>query len=267
MAKTLVISGTNYVANALDKVTFGGNVPCTGISLDSDTISITDYTPVIVGYTVTPEDTTDEIVWESSDTDVVTVENGAVTVVGIGTATITAACGNYSDSATVTVALSYIPDWLFAAISDNYSHSYYSNSGMMSRLSAYGAGAQAGEFVCLQGSGGEEKPVILFPKNTTHVKVTIGDPSNIYNNNDTRICFTKDESCGESGVLARGSKKVSEEVYNGKTTTEKIVAVPSGSDSMLFVTRIYPAAAEGTNPNTYSRDTVKIKIEFLASAE
>ncbi len=54
--------------------------------------------------TVYPEEAEDKtITWSSSDTDIVTVENGVVTAVAIGTATINAQAGNYMAECKVTV--------------------------------------------------------------------------------------------------------------------------------------------------------------------
>lgn len=53
--------------------------------------------------TLTPAGATGTITWASSDDTVATVENGVITGVAVGTATITATCGDYSDTCTVTV--------------------------------------------------------------------------------------------------------------------------------------------------------------------
>ena len=50
---------------------------------------------------MTPVDTTDSVIWSSSDENVATVNNGVVTIHGIGTATITATCGNQTATATI----------------------------------------------------------------------------------------------------------------------------------------------------------------------
>lgn len=103
MAKTLIIKGANYAANKLDTVSFE-SVPCTGISLSESTLSFASLTSSTLTATLTPADTTDTLMWASSDTDVATVVNGIVTAVGIGTATITATCGEQSATCAITVA-------------------------------------------------------------------------------------------------------------------------------------------------------------------
>lgn len=84
-------------------------VPCTGITLDKSTLTFTEEGSQTIVATVTPADTTDKVVWSSDAPGVATVENGVVTAVGDGTANITATCGNYSASCTVSVALPVNP--------------------------------------------------------------------------------------------------------------------------------------------------------------
>ena len=79
-------------------------VPCTGISLDQTSITFADSTPVTLVATLEPANTTDPVVWTSSNASVASVSNGVVTPTGNGTATITATCGNYSVTCAVTVS-------------------------------------------------------------------------------------------------------------------------------------------------------------------
>ena len=83
-----------------------------GTSLQATSLSIeeTAETIEVVGETVSltanvlPENTTDTIIWTSSDEDVATVDqNGVVTGVASGTTTITATAGSVSDTCEVTV--------------------------------------------------------------------------------------------------------------------------------------------------------------------
>jgi len=104
MANTLVLKSVDFSVNKIETVTFGETIPCTDISLDKSTESITSIggTKTIVA-TPTPANTTDSVIWSSSNNNVVTVAGGVVTAVGCGTATITATCGEQSDTCTFTV--------------------------------------------------------------------------------------------------------------------------------------------------------------------
>lgn len=78
--------------------------PCTGITIDKttllfDTIGQTD---TIIA-TVTPNNTTDEIIWSTTDANVATVDKGKVVAVGNGECTIIVVCGNKSAQCTVGV--------------------------------------------------------------------------------------------------------------------------------------------------------------------
>lgn len=79
-----------------------GAVHCTSVTLDKNTLSFDQVgdTETITA-TLAPANTTDTLTWLSSDENVATVVNGVVTIHGIGTATITATCGNASATATI----------------------------------------------------------------------------------------------------------------------------------------------------------------------
>ena len=79
-------------------------VPCTGIILSESTLSFTSGDPVTLTATVEPADTTDTIVWSSSNASVATVNNGVVTPIGEGNATITATCGSQTATCSVSVS-------------------------------------------------------------------------------------------------------------------------------------------------------------------
>ena len=78
-------------------------IPATGVTLDKESIllHVTESATLIA--TATPEGTTDPIEWISSNPAVVTVENGVVTAMSVGTATITVIVGSFSDTCQVTV--------------------------------------------------------------------------------------------------------------------------------------------------------------------
>lgn len=106
MSKALVISGADFSTNKIETITLEDPIPCTGIALSQSSMSATSLGVVgTLTATLTPSDTTDQVVWTSSDTDIATVADGVVTAVGLGTATITATCGNQSATCSVSVAV------------------------------------------------------------------------------------------------------------------------------------------------------------------
>ena len=80
------------------------NIYCTGITLSQTEIIATERGTYTLIATVEPEDTTDSIIWSSSNEDVATVANGIVQIIYNGNATITATCGEYSATCEVTVS-------------------------------------------------------------------------------------------------------------------------------------------------------------------
>lgn len=85
-------------------------VDVTGVSLDKHELSLKTGEVDTLTATVSPDNATDkELVWESSNEDVVTVDNGEVTAVGKGNATITVktADGGFTDTCEVTVACAH----------------------------------------------------------------------------------------------------------------------------------------------------------------
>lgn len=101
-------NGKVTYAEAWVPVTEGETVAVTGVTLDKETLELTvgEGTAQLVA-TIAPEGATDtRLVWLSSDEKVATVdENGVVTPVGEGEATITVVTvdGNFSDTCAVTV--------------------------------------------------------------------------------------------------------------------------------------------------------------------
>lgn len=81
-------------------------VPCTGITLDKTELSFSDTeTTVVLQATVTPFDTTDSIEWSVDNSGVATVENGVVKAIANGSCIVTAKCGAYSATCSVTVKI------------------------------------------------------------------------------------------------------------------------------------------------------------------
>ncbi len=85
-------------------------VPVESVSLDRETLNLTEGETATLKATVTPDDATDKTVkWSSSDKSIATVSSsGKVTAVKAGTATITAKAGDKTATCTVTVAAKVI---------------------------------------------------------------------------------------------------------------------------------------------------------------
>ena len=126
MATTLVIKNADFSTNKLDTVALD-TIPCTGISLAESTASVVyggSYTAVA---TVTPANTTDEVVWTSNNENFPVV-NGVVSINGVGQAVITATCGEQTATVTLTSKATYDVDDYDVAnnMQLNYSSDYTS---------------------------------------------------------------------------------------------------------------------------------------------
>ena len=80
-----------------------GTIPCEGIILDRSELVFDSFEPIQLNAVVTPINTTENIVWESSDTTVAMVSQGLVTPLNVGECTITVRCGVYSAECIVIV--------------------------------------------------------------------------------------------------------------------------------------------------------------------
>ena len=79
-------------------------IPCTSIALSASTLTFDGIGSQTLVATVEPSNTTDKIIWSSSNNEIATVDNGIVTAVYNGEVVITATCGDYSATCAVTVS-------------------------------------------------------------------------------------------------------------------------------------------------------------------
>lgn len=172
MATTLVIKNANFSTNKLDTVVFS-NVPCTAISLSDSSASMTSIgeTKTLTA-TLTPSDTTDILRWSSSNDSVATVSDGVVTAVGVGSATITATCGNYSATCAISVSAEFDPQWTvgyqtYSAQTANPVLNYINATAQTSSLYA---GSLTGTYP-VKGSSNPTVYPYKIPNNVTKISV------------------------------------------------------------------------------------------------
>jgi len=105
MAKALVIKGADFSTNKVTTISFDG-AHTTAIDVSPSSAEITTIgDTTLLSATVTPSNSVDPVVWSSSDESVATVTNGLVTAVGVGSCTINATSGSYSDTCSVVVSV------------------------------------------------------------------------------------------------------------------------------------------------------------------
>lgn len=80
------------------------DTPCTNIALNTSTLTFTDATPQTLTATLTPSDTTDEVIWSVNPTGAVFINNGVITPAMNGSCVITATCGTQSATCNVTIS-------------------------------------------------------------------------------------------------------------------------------------------------------------------
>jgi hypothetical protein len=70
-------------------------IPCESIALNTNSVTMREIgETVTLSVTKTPSNSAEKILWKSNDESIVTVENGVITAVAEGMATITVKCGN-----------------------------------------------------------------------------------------------------------------------------------------------------------------------------
>lgn len=82
------------------------NIPCTSISLNKTSLSFTDSVAQNLIATPLPSNTSDSIIWSVTPTGIVKVDNGLVSPLSNGEATITVTCGSQSATCNVLVNVS-----------------------------------------------------------------------------------------------------------------------------------------------------------------
>ena len=108
-AKYFRVQVTN-ANNAQIQIRISFSNPTTSVTVSPESVTLAPTETQELTTTVLPADNTDALVYSSSNEEVATVSDGGViTAVAVGSATITATSGNYSDTCEVTVELPQYP--------------------------------------------------------------------------------------------------------------------------------------------------------------
>lgn len=150
---TAVITVTCGGYSASCTVTVSGMeeaVPCTGITLDQTVLNFSEAGSRTLTATVVPENTTDPIVWSSSNETVATVENGNVTALKNGSTVITASCG--SCSAECSVSVEGLLPYVRSFEESSWTNGYIDNDGTYSEKNVNAGDMNLSDYIQLQPS-------------------------------------------------------------------------------------------------------------------
>lgn len=273
MSKALVIKGANFSANALTTITFENSVDCTGISLDKATSTITSIggTDTLVA-TTTPADTTDQIIWSSSDDTVATVSNGVVTAVGLGSATITATCGSYSATCAIAVR-AFMDKTTFVLSSSVSGDSLYSGGNGLPTLSYVSTSptrcsvvAPSGSFSFYRATEGTMYYPYPIPEGTKRIKITTPTTGDSAMRTDGLLfCSLTSHSVSNPTV----AKLVDKPAWASLTPTDGVIVIDvpeyDGYPTVDAIAVCFKLnASGGTFLASYLDD---VEIEFLPAAE
>ena len=269
MSIALVIPDTDFSENSIEQIVVSEPVPCTGITLDKSSAEISGLDSVLsLVAAVTPINTSDTISWSSSDDTVATVNNGAVTAVGLGSAVITATCGNYSATCTVTVRVILNDMDVTKLISSSIAGDTVVSGG--NGLPTITSVSNRGSFVETSGSLHYYRPLdgvdyypVIMPPNTARLKITYDDFSMIYIG---LINLFNAETAAESypTVVKLINKITSSKCTPDSGSSFKIVDIPfvDGYPSINAI----GLSLRKTSGDFAAEDFGKVIIEFLPTA-
>lgn len=248
MGNALVIKGVSFSTNALTTISYGGNVPCTALSLNQSSVTITDMSAYTLTATPTPSNTSDTVSWSSSDTNVATVADGVVTPVRGGSVTITATCGTQTATCAFTIrqylnaGMTYYYYLGKATSADGDSLNIEGGTSTTTyggTIITTGTGKHARDYQNYL-SGNNAYPIAL-PTNCTSVAITVP-----YQNIKVTIAW-----CSSTMASGYGSNDIRCLSYEGSPWTSSVsagnrtVSVPDVSGIDCFYVNAYRSTNDG----------------------
>ena len=225
------------------EVTFasGGSsepVAVTGVSLDEASLDLEVGGSAKLTATVVPADATDKVVtWSSSDEDVATVENGVVTAVSAGTATITVTTRDGSKTATCNVTVTAAPEatlsfdftdagWEFPS-DYTLTEESYTNGGYTFTLGASSNGHK-------KLTSGSKITALIFGKSGA----TLVFPAFPFNVEKIKVYGESGASGSVTFNIFVGEDAVSDEVTSSKVTHDFKIAADKQSAGTIYTLKL-----------------------------
>lgn len=248
-------------------------VPCTGIALDKTELVFAGEGTQTITAAVTPTDTTDSVIWTSSNPVVasIVVEDNVCTVQSVsnGEATIIVTCGNYNATCSVTVSgikTPYVLDGLYAHLDarDLQSGDIVWNSRVNSLafdMSGFDDSAIANNAVTFSGNQTVECAQAVSAENGFTVEFAIADINlskscnrlfyHASTNKNGIFCVLNATSWGDQYgwvVDTAGSNKVSTGVVTTRTKSTVVVTVAGDGTKTIYVNGVQKAIGITTAP-------------------
>ena len=283
MSKALVIKNADFSANKVTTITFDEEIPCTGVEFNDSAVSVSSLGDAssIIGYTISPSNTTDMVRLTSSNPDVVHVgSNNSLEVVGIGTCTLTLECGSHSDTCAVTVDIYENPVFVVATqyikTSSETGLAYDGiriDGASSARMATVGAMSDGNFSKALYHTNKRFDPgdvtAIKIPANTAKIHV---EAQNLYGSGDVLFFINANESFSADDrifIPIISSVELTAVNVGGNRQINQDVTVPAGATGYILINR--PNAAIDASITTeaalktYAESTLHLSIHYLAS--
>ncbi len=212
-------------------------VPATGITVDKDATTIVKGSTDKITASLVPADANGTITWSTSDSSVATVSNdGTVTAVNNGTATITAKCGDFSAQTKVTVI-----NPLKAITITGTTHSL--KKGQTTQLGLTYDPADTTDSAAATWTTSDPSVatvsktglVTALKDGSTTIKATVGNVSNTYDIAVKEIKLTGIKMDSEALIHEGDTKTLSIEYTPADTTDDKNVSWSSSDSTVASV--------------------------------